>query len=307
MYSQKSDSFEAFLSSLNDTVHEGMGDFSPPLEPFITGQIVGLPRSGTTIVYQLLALTGRVGYPSNVMALFWQAPTIGAKLQKHLAAPGPTISTRSVAGRTAEPLDPHEFGYFWRRALGHSSNSVKSDQKPLDWSTLQSILDAVTGIFDSPVVYKNFLAMVHADSIRCNLERQKFLVIQRPMVDTAASLLAVRRRIGIPENDEFGLVAENLSKDAPLLERVANQVCELKSLIESCNFENDPSSMQVDYISLCNDPRSTIGAILEFVGGDTTPGWDSNLPRRLPLGGGSANVTAAERKRLERLITQGQP
>lgn len=305
-YEPKSDSFESFLNDLNSAVSLGMGDFPPPAMPHQTAQIVGLPRSGTTIIYQLLALTGRVGYPSNVMALFWENPTIGARIQKHLATSQPTLGMRSVAGRTVEPLDPHEFGYFWRNALGHSRNSVVADQEPTPWDQLQSTLDAVTGVFDSPTVYKNFLALAHIDAFRANLERQKYLVVLRPQYDVALSLIAVRRSIGISDSADFGLAVEGIAPDAPLVHRVATQVRSLQELLLSARFDQDSDALLIDYPAICRNPKVGIGEVLEFIGADRHTGWDAKLPDSLPLGKTPAGVTPAEAEQLATLLSEGR-
>lgn len=304
-YTPHDDSFESFLTDLNTTLALGMGDFAPPLSPFITGQIVGLPRSGTTILYQLLALTGRVGYPSNIMALFWRTPTIGARLHQHLAQTGPTIGVESIAGRTVEPLDPHEFGYFWRDAMGHSSNSIEADREAVEMSVLQDTLDAITGVFAAPVVYKNFYALVHIDKMRQQLKRQKVIVITRDSLDVALSLFNVRRKIGIPDGENFGLAVREPDDRISVHQRIATQVLTLSELQSSCGFDDDPDALVISYTALCSDPVGAIGDVLQFLGADKSNGWSDRLPRSLSPATPSNSADSTDARKLARLLTRG--
>jgi hypothetical protein len=43
--------------------------------------VMGPMRSGTTLFMQWLANTGVVGYPTNLLSRFYQAPILGAKIQ----------------------------------------------------------------------------------------------------------------------------------------------------------------------------------------------------------------------------------
>ena len=42
--------------------------------------VAGLPRSGTSLLYQCLASTLDIGYVNNIIARFWKAPVYGIHL-----------------------------------------------------------------------------------------------------------------------------------------------------------------------------------------------------------------------------------
>jgi len=286
-YLQKSDSFEVFLDRLNEVLapHFPAIPANPPRHD--SCQIVGLPRSGTTVLFQLLARTGSVGYPSNVMAPYWRVPVVGARLQRQLTLGQPTVSLRSVAGRTSEPLDPHEFGYFWRNALGHSGNTLRPDGEGWSWERLQSALDAMCEAFDAPTVHKNFLALHHAPEMRRHLHRSKFLVLARDPRDVAASLWMVRREIHVPDEETFG-TDPGWRGTTDLLDRIIEQVEALEQARRELVEHDCGDTLVVDYRELCRSPRDVIHQVLEFIGADPSDEALRRVPPTLSEGQGRA-------------------
>lgn len=298
-YEPQSDTFEGFLNGLNDAAaHMKMSDGLSP--PGLSAQIVGLPRSGTTVLLQLLAASGAVGYPSNVMAFFHRAPWVGAMLHTRLAASGPTLSMESLAGRTREPLDPHEFGYFWRRISGHSANSLVADLEPTPPEQAQVELDAVAAVFGAPVVYKNFLALAHASNMRAHLERQRFISVVRSAEDVAGSLLALRKQIGAGPEHPVGVQATQVNDRQAATESiettVARQVVDLEGRQRACEFDKHQDALTLSYTDLVGDPRGVVGSVLEFLGVEA-PDLTA-LPRTLPPGRGLESLPEAQRRQL---------
>lgn len=279
-YVEKSDSFEDFLDRLNDALISSfpLRPTRPPHHNFC--QIVGLPRSGTTILFQLLAGTGAVGYPSNVMAPYWRVPIVGARLQRQLTVGQPTVSLHSVAGRTSEPLDPHEFGYFWRDALGHSGNTLLPDRPGWSWRHLQDALDAICEAFDAPTVHKNFLALHHAPAMRHQLKRSKFLVMQRDPREVASSLWSVRRTINVPDEATFGL-DPGVTTEGELSDRIIEQVATLERARLKLVDQDQNDTLVIDYERLCREPREVVSEALRFLGVDNGDSTVATIPSRL--------------------------
>ncbi|MFW5879616.1 MAG: sulfotransferase, partial [bacterium] len=48
--------------------------------------IVGLPRSGTTPLAQMMVQRFRLGYVTNLIAKFWNSPELGIALTKELSS-----------------------------------------------------------------------------------------------------------------------------------------------------------------------------------------------------------------------------
>lgn len=126
--------------------------------------VTGMPRSGTTLLTQLLSSRYDIGYVSNLMARFYNAPLMGAWLQKKLI-PDDIHSLReysSLHGVTNKIYEPHEFGFFWARYLSlgtyyHEPNS-NDEINRIDFNALNQKLMGISTVFQNSVLYKCSLA-----------------------------------------------------------------------------------------------------------------------------------------------------
>ena len=145
------------LAGLEDKLSRGVGSALPNI------YIFGLPRSGTTVLYQLLAQLLDVAWPTNLMARFWDRPLVGMQLSKTLKLFNEPSETESTFGVTAGASAPHEFGYFWMKWLNYSDNTLKGEEheETIDWNGLKKKLASITTVAGKPMLYKNILPSFH--------------------------------------------------------------------------------------------------------------------------------------------------
>ncbi len=194
------------LNGLLEPVERGLarpGD--APRMPVVL--VIGAPRSGTTLLTQWLAASGRFGYPSNLMSRFWRAPAIGARIQMLLADPryafrdelfdlaSPT-DFGSELGKTRGALASNEFWYFWRRWLPIREPRPLSsaEREGLDLSELRAELAALEQAFDKPLAMKGMALMYDLGFFARALPEAFFLAVRRDPLDNAISLLRARER-----------------------------------------------------------------------------------------------------------------
>ena len=79
---RKDGRYEALVARMNADVAALPPPSGAPRRPVVF--VVGVPRSGTTLTYQVLAATGAFAYPSNVVARFWRRPGHGVRVQRLL-------------------------------------------------------------------------------------------------------------------------------------------------------------------------------------------------------------------------------
>src|SRR6056297_1198149 len=82
----------------------------PVRHPFLF--VVGPPRSGTTLLSQLIAYTFDVSYINNLVARFYLAPLHGIRFSKTVLGESKQSDFQSNYARTGNLSDIHEFGYF---------------------------------------------------------------------------------------------------------------------------------------------------------------------------------------------------
>ena len=160
--------------------------------------VVGAPRSGTTLLSQLLAYCLDVGYIDNFTARFWLAPVHGIRLSRLITGGPQPGAFESEYARTSRPTDIHEFGYFWRRWLNkHTFDDVvqaAQHEDEIDWAGLRLTLANIQHEFGRPLVAKNMLGAYHMPRLRRELGKVLFVCIERDPLDACISILDARRK-----------------------------------------------------------------------------------------------------------------
>lgn len=179
--------------------------------------VVGCPRSGTTLLMQWLAATGVFAYPTNLMARFYQAPYIGARIQQLLADPRyafrdeltglerQTLDFHSELGKTQGLMSPNEFWYFWRRFFpyGDIQRLGKRALQGIDTATLKAELAALTEAFRKPFAAKAMMFNWNLPYLAEVLDRAVFIYLRRDPFFNAQSLLKARMKYYRDRNEWY--------------------------------------------------------------------------------------------------------
>lgn len=213
--------------------------------------VVGPPRSGTTVLTQVLAYALKAAYITNINARFWLAPVTGALLSIEILGGDPAGNLgyqffESRRGRTFGGGGIHEFGYFW---------------KALDWSSpgIYS-LPMIQALYNAPLVMKGIYPARHCGLVRHYLDNDiKFISITRPFQDTCASCLTK-----LVEYDEDWFAGWELPE--PYQSEVAKYPQFLRIAL-SVYYWQHYSSEIADYSvylpNLCADPDGFLGAFAD--------------------------------------------
>lgn len=257
---------EEFLKLLNSYLEseesQNYGDCEIN-HPFLF--IIGIPRAGTTIIAQLLMSAFDLGYPSNFIARFWLAPVTGIKLQQIIFGKKKPLEFNSEYGWTNNPLDIHEFGYYWRKWLLKNSfedfKNYKTREKEIEWGNLKTSLANIQHTFDKPVLFRHVLAGFHLNKFVECLDKVLFIYIQRDLTDNAISLLDARERFFGDRTKWFSTHPPNYEHLINLepFEQVAGQVHSLKTFYESQMIGPVKDRIiSVPYKELCNSPDAIV-------------------------------------------------
>ena len=190
---------ESFVRGLNEQLAPRELELYVECEiehPFVF--VVGLPRSGTTLLSQLLAYSLDAGYVTNFAARFWLAPVHGLRLGRILFGTEKPDQFESDYARTADPREIHEFGYFWRHWLRKETfgDIVRSREleSTVDWDGLRLTLANIQRELGRPYVGKNMLGAYHMAKLNEVLGEVLWVHIERDPLDVAVSILDARRK-----------------------------------------------------------------------------------------------------------------
>lgn len=301
---------EQFLARLNTILepfeHEEYRDLS---ETYPTLYVVGAPRSGTTLLSQVLCSHLDVSYVSNLSAAFWKAPVYGLKLARKLQPHALASSFQSDFGRTTGLYEPHEFGYFWSQQLGYPDMQQReaSFEEQIDWAILRTTLNNMTHAVGKAMVFKPFLLAFHLARMSRVMEKSIFVRVRRDPVDTALSILKMRRQYAGSEDHWVSLkpLEYDWLKTRPNWYQAVGQVFFLEELMSAQLASLPPHRyLDVRYEAFCQNPVGTLRNIrtrLAEQGGDVSlhdsPGaFDVSRPTELHNNAEVANVRAAVRE-----------
>ena len=203
---------EALLQDLNDLLAESEGKvmerFKQPDHPVVF--IMGCARSGTTLLLQYLAATGAFSYPSNLIARFYNAPYIGARIQQEILTDseydcggeltgGNTYVSgdfSSCLGKTKGLLSPSEFWYFWRRFVPPQEIQSYAEDTlgTLDMRSFVAEISALESVRGLPVLMKGLYLNWNIKFLSQLFDKAVFIHIHRHPLYNMHSLLRARAR-----------------------------------------------------------------------------------------------------------------
>ncbi len=263
---------ERFLERLNEILApHADADLLDLDEIYPTLHIVGVPRSGTTLLYQVVAGGLDVGYVNNLVAAFWRAPVYGIGLSRKLGLDEPGSSFASGFGRTRGIQEPHEFGYFWNGHLRYPDLSQRpaGHEATIDWAHLRRVLLNMAHASGRPMAFKPMLLVWHLERMVEQLPRTCYVWIRREQKQTALSLLAMRRAL-FGSLDRWASLrpgGPDWLADEPPWRQVAAQVVELERVLErACERLGSESVLTVRYEELCASPREVLDGIRDLLG-----------------------------------------
>lgn len=288
---RKDERRESLLKKLNESLAakeiEAIQSFGQPRLPVIF--VVGAPRSGSTLLHQLMAQAGVVDYISNFVARFWLAPCLGARIEVALGIRDETgaSSCNSNFGVTAGWGGPHEFGYFWNRWFPFTeTHALDSRQRAeVDRGGLQREVAALESVYGKPMLFKSLLCSFQVAFLAEMFPTARFVICRRTPLFQAQSLLYGREKIMGDRSRWLSLRPREYPKLLPLscYEQVAAQIFFTLNEIDNQLALLDRSRwLDVQYENLCADPRAQLEAVLRLGGAvDPEMAWEHGVPETL--------------------------
>lgn len=276
-----SDLADVFFKQLNGSLSKLNLEFPPPFEkveglPIVF--VVGLPRSGTTVVQQVLCRALPFGYINNIIARFWSRPSIGIRLSTELglfeANARRAIGLNSFLGQTYGAVDPHEFGYFWKEFFefdkhpNHRVPCSDHDDYVLPATKKRWMEKEILGHFGRPLIFKNLTCGMNADLLARIFPASIFVDVRRNPEDVVRSIYRSRLLRNSDDRSWFSLMPSSYPFSASCAEpidQIIRQMRDCRADIDDALARAERAVVEVNYESFCDDPAATVREVADQV------------------------------------------
>lgn len=231
---------------------------------------LGAPRSGSTLMIQVITDALDLGYISNRHCQFFGAPVV-AEYLFHPLRNKPLSDYQSNHGTTHGAHAPAECGEWWYRFFRRKPAYVTlSDVDPIKMQAFRCSIAALTNAMDKPILFKNLYASLRLEAIAKFIPESLFIVTHRREVDNAHSLLEARYKHFNDYKPWFSIEPPAIEKlkELPAHEQVIEQIRHIHSTINqdmqaagvTCDRRFD-----LNYEEFCSNPSKSIDAIQAFL------------------------------------------
>lgn len=184
--------------------------------------IVGVPRSGTTYLYQLITNELEVSFIDNTTHLFHSRLRFGMWLSRKLNGSRKHKTFKSKHGKTwmYSMHAPSECTPYWK----HFLTAITKDSEGTGRSKVNEI-EQISDQYQSPMVIKNLSLSLALENILKLIPNARFVHVERDLESVAKSMLRVRKSLGVPEHEWWSIKPSNYDelKSLPEMERVKLQ------------------------------------------------------------------------------------
>ena len=247
--------------------------------------IIGVPRSGTTFLSQLLLANFEFAYFPNIANRFYMCPLYATRVTKLLLKPY-NSKFRSKYGFESGAMAPSEAGNIWNRWFPHE-NREGYNYTPVDYLTRSQIQQCYhvvahqESIFRAPFLNKNVKMSVRLPALQRIFPHVKLIFIERDPLQSALSILTRRRQL---KKDWWSVQPREIEelKNYKELEQVAGQVYYThQNIIDDSRQIGEESFLTVNFDALCQNPQEQLGLVEAFLKHAGIPTMKKN-PGQIP-------------------------
>lgn len=248
--------------------------------------IIGLPRSGTTLTYQVVLRYFNAAYFNHLMDYFYGLPHAISRMSRRPDI-SPEYSYTSRLGHIEGIFSPSETAGFWFYNLNHAPfNSHKIDSKICNTKyahNLQRIIMNITCIQEKQYVFKCVYLALNIELLNKLFPSARFLIVERDPFTVCKSLYTARKNRTNP-NIWWSIKPPGYEHycNNSIYEQIAFQVSESLRHIENGlnSIEND-KYIRISYERFCASPLSILKQLQNWL---EPLGYEVNENPRIPDG-----------------------
>lgn len=244
--------------------------------------VVGLPRSGTTLVYELLVQAFDVAFLTRLYGLTYGLPNLTTRLVSPLTR-NPSARYESRYGRIPGMLAPAENHVLWLqwfrspRQLGHYVPYHLIDEKMA--AGARATIASMSAIAKRQFVFKNVYLTTSISAFLKMVPNALVIVVQRDLESVCASVYKARTNMRERRWWSIRPPFWESMMDKDSLEQTVFQCVRAQQLLNR-EIERMPSDryLVVDYKDICNAP----GKFVQKVEGASDPMLQRRLASDIP-------------------------
>jgi hypothetical protein len=238
------------------------------LQPAPVFLVIGPPRSGTTLLYELLVTRFHLSYFSNLAHRLHRAPVsaslIGRRPIKRWAG-----NFESEYGHVRGWFAPNEGGAIWNRWIPEPHAIDPQSMPEGDVAEMRSTIYGVASVVGAPFVSKNVMHSVHMVALDAAVPGCLFIRIRRAEQANVRSIVQARSRGGGPDDGDGWWSVKPAGWQATVgadhATQALAQVRGVHADIDAAiGILGETRILDVEYEELCEKPRETMGRVRRF-------------------------------------------
>jgi hypothetical protein len=242
----------------------------PPLVETKPIFIIGAPRTGSTLLAQLLIDAFDLGTFTNRHSQVFGAPVFVERMFRPLKNRKKS-DYYSEYGATTPPYGTSEGSAFWYRFFRSNPHYVTLDDvRTAKMKNFSSTVRSLSKLQKRPILFKNLYASLRLQPILKYLPESLFIVIQRDEVECALSILNARMDSHGSYEKWWSVPPPNVREllKLPPEEQVIEQIRSVNSLVMAdlkAGEADTRNFMTINYDSLCSDVSGELERVEEFL------------------------------------------
>ncbi len=231
--------------------------------------IVGPPRSGTTLLYELLVTRFRFGYISNAAHRLYLTPAAATQAARPwiLKWRGDYTSTHGAIHGWGAPC---EGGWIWNRWMPQAHWLDETAASYLPTPMMRCTAYAIAGSLNGPFLNKNVMHSVHMRVLDRVFPRCVFIEIRRNVADNVRSILRLRQHRNHGRNSTEWISVKprrwrEFADADPVTQACAQVLLTHETIHADAAFLGSDRLLTIGYESLCAHPEVMLQKIAAFL------------------------------------------